>query len=65
MLPSMLTELDPIQIRMLLLWGVAVLALMLGHAFNGEALGLRLVAGAGLVLLGLGLHQRDAWWRRA
>ncbi|MGL4409436.1 MAG: DMT family transporter, partial [Zoogloea sp.] len=42
-----------------------VLALMLGHAFNGEALGLRLVAGAGLVLLGLGLHQRDAWWRPA
>ena len=46
----MLTELDPIQIRMLLLWGVAVLALMLGIT---ALIKCRVVT----------LH-RFTWWRR-
>jgi diguanylate cyclase len=46
----MLTELDPIQIRMLLLWGVAVLALMLGIT---ALIKCRVVT----------LH-RFPWWRR-
>jgi drug/metabolite transporter (DMT)-like permease len=40
-----------------------VLALMLGHLLNGEALGMRLLAGAGLVMLGLAVHQRESGWR--
>jgi drug/metabolite transporter (DMT)-like permease len=34
-----------------------VLALLLGHAANGEAVGVRVWAGAGLISLGLSLHQ--------
>jgi drug/metabolite transporter (DMT)-like permease len=36
-----------------------VLALLLGHAANGEAVGLRVWLGAGLISLGLVLHQRE------
>jgi diguanylate cyclase (GGDEF)-like protein len=49
-LPSMLTELDPIQIRMLLLWGVAVLALMLGIT--------------ALIKCKVVTLHRFTWWRR-
>ncbi len=37
-----------------------VLALLLGHALNGEEVGLRVWAGAGLITLGLTLHQWSA-----
>lgn len=47
----MLTELDPIQIRMLLLWGVAVLALMLGIT--------------ALIRCNVVTLHRHPWWRRA
>jgi len=36
-----------------------VLALLLGHGFNGEEIGLRVWLGAGLISLGLALHQWD------
>jgi diguanylate cyclase len=49
-LPTMLTELDGIQIRMLLIWGVTVLALMLGIT---ALIKCRVVT----------LH-RFTWWRR-
>ena len=38
-----------------------VLALLLGNVLNGEAIGLRLWAGTGLILLGLTVHQGDMW----
>lgn len=38
-----------------------VLALMLGHWLNGEAIGPRVAAGTGLILVGLALHQHTAW----
>jgi len=37
-----------------------VLALFLGHVFNGESIGLRLWLGTGLILFGLAVHQWDA-----
>ena len=43
-----------------------VLALMLGHWLNGEAIGPRIAAGTGLILIGLAMHQHGAWavlWR--
>jgi len=49
-LPSMLTELDGIQIRMLLIWGVAVLALMLGIT--------------ALIKCKVVTLHRFTWWRR-
>ncbi len=36
-----------------------VIALLLGHWLNGESIGLRLSAGTGLILLGLGVHQSE------
>lgn len=38
-----------------------VLALMLGHWLNGEAIGPRIAAGTGLILVGLAMHQHSAW----
>lgn len=38
-----------------------VLALLLGHALNGERIDARLWAGTALILFGLGVHQLDAW----
>ena len=38
-----------------------VLALLLGHLLNGEVIGLRLWLGTGLILLGLTIHEGDAW----
>ena len=38
-----------------------VLALLLGHALNGERIDTRLWAGTALILFGLGVHQLDAW----
>ena len=42
-----------------------VIALLLGHALNGEAIGLRLAAGTACILGGLVLHQLPAWRRSA
>jgi len=41
-----------------------VLALLLGRAANGEAVGLRVWAGAGLISLGLAIHQGRESWRK-
>ena len=40
-----------------------VIALLLGHALNGEAIGLRLAAGTACILGGLVLHQLPSWRR--
>ena len=40
-----------------------VIALLLGHALNGEAIGLRLAAGTTCILGGLVLHQLPSWRR--
>ncbi|WP_265943168.1 DMT family transporter [Dechloromonas sp. A34] len=37
-----------------------VLALLLGHVFNGEVIGLRLWLGTGLILFGLAVHEWEA-----
>lgn len=37
-----------------------VLALLLGHLFNGESIGLRLLLGSGLILFGLTVHEWEA-----
>lgn len=37
-----------------------VLALFLGHVFNGESIGLRLWLGSGLILFGLAVHEWQA-----
>jgi len=42
-----------------------VLALLLGHLANGEAVEPRVWFGAGLISLGLALHQGHAWLPRA
>ena len=39
-----------------------VIALMLGHGFNGEAVPLNVWAGAGCIAFGLSLHQWGARW---
>ncbi len=40
-----------------------VLALLLGHALNGEAVSVQVWLGTGLIGLGLALHQRSGWAR--
>jgi drug/metabolite transporter (DMT)-like permease len=45
-----------------------VLALLLGNLINGESIGLRLLLGAGLIMLGLAVHQWESllpMWRGA
>ena len=39
-----------------------VMALLLGHALNGEAIGLRVALGTGLILVGLSIYQGGFAW---
>jgi drug/metabolite transporter (DMT)-like permease len=52
----MIKHLDTSKVALITLI-TPVIALLLGHGFNGEDIGLRLWGGTGLILLGLSVHQ--------
>ena len=52
----MIKHLDTSKVALITLI-TPVIALLLGHGFNGESIGLRLWGGTGLILLGLSVHQ--------